>query len=224
MMAVSGVTGSTSSATTSSLTSSSTGIADNFQSFLSILTTQLKNQNPLDPMNTDAFTQQLVQFSQVEQQLKTNSFLEALVNASTTSQNSSSNAMSLIGKEVTVKTTASELKGGAANWMFSASAKSDAATITVKDAKGNTVFETTKPVLSGENRFVWDGKASDGSTAPDGSYSISVAGKDVSGGAISIDTQMAGKVDGVDLTGTEPYLMVGTARISVSSVVSVRAL
>lgn len=223
-MAVGGVTGSNSPATPSSLAGNATSMADNFQSFLSILTTQLQNQNPLDPMDTNAFTQQLVQFSQVEQQLKTNSFLEALLNVSSASQDSSSNAMSLIGKEVTVKTNASELKGGTANWMFEASARSDAATITIKDPKGNTIFETTRPVISGENRFVWDGKANDGTAAPDGSYSISVNGKDVSGGAISIDTQMAGKVDGVDLAGAQPYLIVGTARISLASVISVRAL
>src|SRR5215212_11938506 len=73
-------------------------LAKNFDTFLSILTTQLKNQNPLEPLDTNQFTQQLVQFSSVEQQLKTNEFLEALVQANANSINS--NAVSYIGKTI----------------------------------------------------------------------------------------------------------------------------
>jgi len=224
MMAVGGVSGSNGAANNSSVASSGAGIADNFNSFLSILTTQLKNQNPLDPMDTNAFTQQLVQFSQVEQQLKTNTFLEAMLQLSSSNQSTSAQAMSLIGKEVTVNSAAGELKNGTANWMFNSSAKSDEVTITVKNAAGGTVFEAKQAALAGENRFVWDGKMADGSTAPDGPYSIAVSGKDLSGAPISVKTQMAGKVDGVDLSGSEPFLMVGTARISLASILSIRAL
>ena len=54
-------------------------IASNFTTFLQLLTTQLKNQNPLDPLDTNQFTQQLVQFAQVEQQMKSNDLLSGLV-------------------------------------------------------------------------------------------------------------------------------------------------
>jgi flagellar basal-body rod modification protein FlgD len=222
MMAVGGVTGTGSSSGTGGL-SGNTGLADNFDTFLSILTTQLKNQNPLDPLDTNAFTQQLVQFSGVEQQLKTNTYLAALLDASTVSQNSSATAMNLIGKEVTVNSAASELKDGSAKWMFKTSAKSDAATITVKDPTGNVVYTTTKGVTLGENNFTWDGKLADGTAAPEGSYTLSVTGNDVAGAPITATTQMSGKVTGVDLGGSQPYLIVGSARIAVGTVLSVRA-
>jgi flagellar basal-body rod modification protein FlgD len=222
MMAVGGVAGSNNPGYSPSLAGNGAGVADNFQSFLSILTTQLQNQNPLDPMDTNAFTQQLVQFSQVEQQLKTNSFLEALLNVSSSNQSSSNQAMSLIGKEVTVNSAASELKDGKANWIFQASSKADDATVTVKDTKGNVVYETKMPAKAGENRFVWDGKASNGTTAPDGPYSIAITGNDVLGTPVNFNAQMVGQVEGIDLTGAEPFLIVGAARISLASVLSIR--
>ena len=94
------VTSTSSASATSSLTSSRSTIADNFDNFLQILTTQLKNQNPLDPLDTNQFTQQLVQFTSVEQQLKTNEFMQALLAAN--QSNSATDAVSFIGKTVTV--------------------------------------------------------------------------------------------------------------------------
>src|SRR5215218_2783230 len=73
-------------------------IAENFDAFLLLLTTQLKNQSPLDPMDTNQFTQQLVQFASVEQQLKSNATLSALL---TTVKASTTNAASFIGMQVT---------------------------------------------------------------------------------------------------------------------------
>ncbi|MCB1890508.1 MAG: flagellar biosynthesis protein FlgD, partial [Rhodocyclaceae bacterium] len=106
-MSVSGVSGTTS---TSSLTGTRQGIADNFDTFLQLLTTQLKNQNPLDPLDTNQFTQQLVQFSSVEQQLKTNDFLQAMV---LNNQNAASTAaVNYIGKQVTASGVKSELTNG----------------------------------------------------------------------------------------------------------------
>src|SRR5690554_6846887 len=110
-MAVSGVSGS--SSTTQAASARST-IAQNFDTFLSILTTQLKNQNPLDPLDTNQFTQQLVQFTGVEQQLKTNDFLQALLlNTQSTAR---SDAVSYIGKEVSASGKTAELKDGGAYW------------------------------------------------------------------------------------------------------------
>src|SRR5438128_1410128 len=133
-MTVSGV-GSTSSS--SSTSTDRTTLAGNFDTFLSLLTTQLKNQNPLDPLDTNQFTQQLVQFSSVEQQLKTNDFLSALVNANANSTNT--NAVGYIGKTVTASGVRSDLTGGKAVWNFSLT---DAANVnvTIKDADGNVVY------------------------------------------------------------------------------------
>jgi flagellar basal-body rod modification protein FlgD len=216
-MAVNGV-GST--GTSSTLNNSRQGIADNFDTFLSILTTQLRNQNPLDPMDTNAFTQQLVQFTGVEQQLKTNQFLEAMMLAN---QNSgSSQAVGYIGKEVTASGTKSELVDGEARWHFAVDEPAQI-TVQVKDANGAVVFQKEGNVGKGESVFNWDGIGTDGSPKPNGTYSINIQARNNDGKLIEVATEMTGEVTGVDLTGSEPILIVGTARVNMSAVLSVRA-
>jgi flagellar basal-body rod modification protein FlgD len=216
-MAVNGV-GSTGSS--SSMASSRATIADNFDTFLQILTTQLKNQNPLDPLDTNQFTQQLVQFTGVEQQLKTNQFLEAMMLAN---QNAgSSQAVGYIGKEITASGVKSELVNGSAKWHF---AVDEASTInvTVKDADGNVVYTKQGNVGAGESVFNWDGIGSNGEEMPPGTYSINIQAKNADGKSVGVATEMTGEVTGVDLTGTEPVLLVGSARVNMSAVMSVRA-
>ena len=214
-MAVSGI-GSTGTGSTSTARQ---GIADNFDTFLQLLTTQLKNQNPLDPLDTNAFTQQLVQFSSVEQQLKTNDFLSALVQANTNSVQT--NAVNYIGKTVTAEGTRSELIGGKAVWNF---ALEDAAntTVTIKDKDGNVVYTEQGNLQAGAGQFEWNGKTSTGGTAPNGTYSITMTGTNVEGKTVPITTQFSGVVTGIDFTGTEPVLLIGTTRVNLSGVTAIK--
>ena len=216
-MAVNGVSGTGSSGTATSRAT----IADNFDTFLSILTTQLKNQNPLDPMDTNQFTAQLVQFTGVEQQLKTNEFLEALM---LSSQNTSkSDAVSYIGKEVTSTGKTGELTDtNAVFWAYSADAGAPNTTITIKNAAGTTVYKQTGPIDMGPGTFRWDGKGSDGAVKPNGVYSIEISGKDVNGKNVRISTASIGIVTAVDFTGEVPVLSVGTRRVSINDVTDVR--
>jgi flagellar basal-body rod modification protein FlgD len=213
-MSVTGVSSSTSSSTATSRA----GLADNFDTFLQLLTTQLKHQNPLDPLDTNAFTQQLVQFSSVEQQLKTNDYLAALVGSG--SNNANTNAVNYIGKTVTSAGTRSQLINGKASWTFSVP---DAANITVniKNADGNVVYSEAGNLAAGTGQFNWDGTTTTGGKAPDGTYSISVTGLNADGKNVTVSTQMNGTVSGVDFTGSEPVLLVGTSRINLSDVTSV---
>ena len=99
------ITAAINTASSSSSSSSATGVdsktlASNFTTFLQLLTTQLKNQNPLDPLDTNQFTQQLVQFAQVEQQLKSNDQLAALVSLQKTAQQTQ--ALGFVGMTVAV--------------------------------------------------------------------------------------------------------------------------
>jgi flagellar basal-body rod modification protein FlgD len=91
-------TGSSSSNSTSSTVTS--GIADNFQTFLTLLTTQLQHQNPLDPLDTNQFTAQLVQFAGVEQQLKQNDQLKSLIEIEKSAQ--ATQALVYVGNTVAV--------------------------------------------------------------------------------------------------------------------------
>ncbi|MEO6012589.1 MAG: flagellar hook assembly protein FlgD [Devosia sp.] len=215
-MSVSGVS-TTSNASTSG---SRAGIADNFDTFLSLLTAQLKNQNPLDPLDTNAFTQQLVQFSGVEQQLKTNDFLSALVQANTNSVQT--NAVNYIGKTVTAAGTRSELVNGKAVWNFSTK---DAANlnVTIKDAKGQVVYTEQGQLQAGAGTFEWNGKTSTGATAAPGTYSITMVGTNTEGKNVPISTESSGTVSGIDFTGSEPVLLIGTTRVNLSGVTSVKS-
>ena len=212
-MAIDGV-GSTGSSN-SSISGSRAGIADNFDTFLSLLTAQLKNQNPLDPLDTNAFTQQLVQFSSVEQQLKTNDFLSALVQANTNSVQT--NAVAYIGKTVAADGVRSELVNGKAVWNFSLE-DAATATVTIKDSNGNTVYTETGNLQAGAGQFTWNGKTSTGGKAPDGTYSISMTGINAEGKTVPISTQFTGVVTGVDFTGSEPVLLIGQTRVNLSTV------
>lgn len=216
-MAVSGISGSS----TSQMASSRSTIADNFDTFLSILTTQLKNQNPLDPLDTNQFTAQLVQFTGVEQQLKTNEFLETLM---LSSQNTAkSDAVSYIGKEVTSSGRTGELTdANAVFWAYSAAANAANATVTIKDAKGQVVYTETGPLASGPGTFRWDGMGSDGNLKPNGVYSIDIQGKDANGQVVKISTASIGIVTAVDFTGDVPLLTVGARRVAITDVTDVR--
>ncbi len=216
-MAVSGVGSSSSS--TGAMSTDRTTIAGNFDTFLQLLTTQLKNQNPLDPLDTNQFTQQLVQFSSVEQQLKTNDFLSSLVQAN---QNSvQTGAVNYIGKTVTAAGVRSELTtGGKATWNFK---MDDAATVnvTIKDADGNVMYTEKGNMQAGQGTFTWDGTTSTGGKAPAGTYSITMQGTNAEGKNVPVSTELSGKVTGVDFTGSEPVLLIGTARVNLSGVTSV---
>ncbi len=117
----SGITGAASAAATTSKAGSGTSaqeIAGNFTQFLTLLTTQLKNQNPLDPMDTNQFTQQLVQFAGVEQQLKANDRLDSILASSKAA--STASATSYIGQTIESTGTTADLKDGAATWTLNA--------------------------------------------------------------------------------------------------------
>lgn len=111
-----------------------TEIAGNFTTFLQLLTTQLKNQNPLDPLDTNQFTQQFVQFAQVEQQMKkSNDELSSLVSLEKSAQ--ATTALAYVGATVVVDGSTAQLTGGNANWSLNVT-KPSTATITIKDSTG----------------------------------------------------------------------------------------
>jgi flagellar basal-body rod modification protein FlgD len=209
-MAVDSVSSNTN---TSVLSGSRTTIAENFDTFLNILTTQLKNQNPLDPLDTNQFTAQLVQFTGVEQQLKTNEFLESLLQS--TQSSTKTDAVSYIGKEVTAAGTTAQLKDGGATWAFNAEAQVANATVTIKNAK-------TGSLEKGPGNFLWTGKGSDGNTQPDGTYTIEIKGTNLSGNTIKISTSTVGVVTAVDFSGAQPILTVGNSKILLSDVTNVK--
>ena len=201
-------TAATASATssTSALGIDQQTIAGNFQTFLTLLTTQLQNQNPLDPLDTNQFTQQLVQFAQVEQQLRSNDQLATLVSLQKTTQ--ATQALSFVGQTVVVDGSTAQLTNGQATWSFT-SPKPATATITIKDSTGQVAYSGSYTLQSGPQNFQWDGKGNDGKQWPDGAYTMSITAKDASGQSVAIPTEAQGVVDSVDLTQNPPVLSIG---------------
>ena len=189
-------------------------IAGNFQQFLLLLTTQLKNQSPLDPLDTNQFTQQLVQFASVEQQLKTNETLSTLVAGAKAS--TASAAAGLVGQAVTLDGSSTALSGGTAKWTLSPAKAAASATLTIKDSVGTTVATQTKALPAGSQTFTWDGRLASGGQAGAGTYKLAVQARDAAGQPVEVSTDVAGTVSSVDMTGDAPILVVGSARVPLS--------
>jgi flagellar basal-body rod modification protein FlgD len=196
--------GSSSSNTTSS--TATTGIADNFQTFLTLLTTQLQNQNPLDPLDTNQFTAQLVQFAGVEQQLKQNDQLKSLIDIEKSAQ--STQALVYVGNTVAVDGSKAQFDKSA-TWNFQTE-KDTTATITITNSAGQTAYTGSYSLKEGNASFVWDGKGNDGVQWPAGTYTLTATGKDSSGNSVAISTEVQGIVDSVDLTASPPLLSIGS--------------
>jgi flagellar basal-body rod modification protein FlgD len=192
------------------------GIADNFDAFLLLLTTQLQNQSPLDPLDTNEFTQQLVQFASVEQQIKSNEVLESLL-ATSRAQNVAT-AASFVGMKVRADGKEAQLTDGKAEWTLDVPLNAARTTIEIRDKAGNTVATRSGALSAGRQVFTWDGTNSAGQPAPDGRYSIRIDARDSSGQPISVNTEVEGVVDALDLEGQEPVLLIGDARVPLSQI------
>jgi flagellar basal-body rod modification protein FlgD len=215
---VSGTTSPPTSSSSSSSISSSTGstLAGNFQTFLALLTTQLQNQNPLDPLDTNQFTQQLVQFASVEQQLKTNDQLASLVSLQQTTQ--ATQALGFVGKTAVVNGNTTALSSSQATWQLNIPTTSTVS-ISIANSKGQAVFTGTYSADAGDNQpFTWNGQGNDGTQWPDGLYTMTATAADSSGNSVAISTQVGGTVSSVDLTQTPPLLSINGQSYTISEV------
>lgn len=220
---VSGTTQTSSSSSSSSSLGSSTGatLAGNFQTFLTLLTTQLKNQNPLDPLDTNQFTQQLVQFAGVEQQLKTNDSLSQLVTLQQTTQ--ATQALGFVGKTAVVDGTTATMKSSSATWHLNV--PTDATVdISIANSSGQTVFTGKYTAgAASDVPFTWNGQGNNGTQWPDGKYTITATGKDVANNNVGIAAQVQGTVSSVDLTQSPPLLTIDGQSYTLSQVKSIVA-
>jgi flagellar basal-body rod modification protein FlgD len=190
-------------------------LAKNFDTFLTLLTTQLKNQNPLEPLDTNQFTSQLVQFAGVEQQINMNQQLTSLVALQKATQTTS--AMSFLGSTATVDGTTTKLANGAASWSFSVD-KPSTATVNIKNSTGALAYSGSYPLSPGAQNFNWDGRGNNGVKWPDGDYTLSVVAKDATGTSVAVSTEVKGTVDSIDLTQDPPMLKIGGQSFSLDKI------
>ena len=179
----------------------------------------MQNQNPLDPLDTNQFTQQLVEFAGVQQQLNTNDSLATLVSLQQTAQ--STQALNFVGKTAVVNGSTAALTNGSATWQLSLPTDSNV-NITIASSTGQTVFTGNYAVNAGNNQpFIWNGQGSDGTQLPDGNYTMTATAKDSSNNTVAVSTQIQGMVNSVDLTQSPPLLSIDGQTYTVSQIQSI---
>ncbi len=210
---------STTASNTTRLAGQQQKLADNFDTFLTLLTAQLKNQDPLEPMKSNEFTQQLVQFSSIEQQMEGNKLLSQLVSSS--GAEGVTAGVGYIGKTVSATGDTQTLKGSA-EWGYSLPRKASSVELSVLDPLGREVFKAIGDGTAGKHTFNWDGKDALGRQLVDGGqYKLSVKALDASGGAITAATEIRGRVRAVESSADGPILVTDQARAPLKNIISV---
>jgi flagellar basal-body rod modification protein FlgD len=206
--------GASSSASNTALSS----LTGNFQDFLSLLMTQLQNQDPSSPMDTNQFTSELVEFASVSQQINTNASLTQLIQLTQDGQMINSSA--LVGKQVAVQSNQMPLQNGSAEMQFT-STTAGPAVVAVYNAAGTEVAQANVSATAGVNTWTWDGSLAGGGTAPDGAYAVAVAGTDASGNSVTLPFTVVGTATGVVTNGNSLELQMGTETVDFSTIKSV---
>lgn len=187
---------------------SRTRLSDNYDTFLVLLTAQLQNQDPMAPMDSTQFTQQLVQFSQVEQQIRTNEQLEGL--AGKYQAAAAGAALSYLGRETVLESDKTTLANGSAQWGYSFGQNVDSVTLTVADARGRPLLQTSGEALAGSHVFNWNGRDNNGNVAPPGVYRLIVGATNEAGDEVKATMSVRETIRGVDFSGTTPLVITDT--------------
>ena len=196
-------------------------LASSYDTFLKLLTTQIQNQDPLSPLDSNQFTQQLVQMTGVQQQLYSNDLLKQLVSNTGTGM---AQAVSVIGREVTADSARSTLSGGRASWSYNLGRDAASVKLEVLDANGRTVAVSAPTNLkAGDQAFTWNGSDLTGLKRADGGeYSLRVTPTDVSGASIASKVFQRGVVTGVEQVAGQSVLSIGGTKVPWTAVTSVR--
>ncbi len=210
----------TASGTTSTAAGGSAlnSLSGNFQTFLTLLMTQLKNQDPTSPLDTNEFTSQLVQFASVEQQISTNRSLGQLIDLTQSGQVLQSSAM--VGRQVEVASNQLALQNGTAKIKFTAAANGPVA-VAVYGANGSKIADGLVQASAGSNEWSWNGRNGSGTLMRDGAYTVAVAGSNADGSTKALPFTVVGTATGVSQTNGSIRLQVGGLTVNFSDVKSV---
>jgi len=204
---------STTSTTDAKTTAASSKLNADFDMFLKLLTTQMQNQDPLDPMDTAQYTQQLVQYSQVEQSIEQTSTLKSLLAAFGTQNLMQASAM--IGAQVETNSAISGLSAATpAQWTWSSTRDVASMTATIKDEKGKIIDTLPIDAKGAAGAFTWDGTTSNGKKVEPGLYTLELEGKDASGAKVAATAHSFGKVSDVELSNGVVQLTINGHKVS----------
>ncbi|GER07802.1 flagellar hook assembly protein [Iodidimonas muriae] len=199
----------------------SNGIAQDFDTFLTLLTTQLQNQDPLEPTDSNEFTRQLVSFAGVEQQIQANENLQDLSTLTAFNQNAA--AVNYLGKTVTIAGDTITNDGSTPlGFEYDLPVTADKVTVQILNADGDVVFEQDGETNFGIHRI--DLSSFDGETpVPAGQYSVRVDARDADNKAIQTNSFVRARVDEVETSGLTPLLTIGGQRIPLHQIAAVAA-
>ncbi len=189
----------------------------NYQTFLTLLTTQLKNQDPLSPQDSSQFTNQLVLFSQVEQQIDTNSTLNTMLTNQETAM--STDAVNYIGR--TVAGTGDQFTFDGTDSVplgYTLASTAAATTVSITNSSGAVVYSASGDTDAGDHTFVWNGEDSSGNALASGTYTLAASSFDSGGNEVTTTTVVPGTVTSVVNNGGTTYLTVGGNQIPLSEV------
>jgi flagellar basal-body rod modification protein FlgD len=210
-MSTSPIGTSTTPPASTSPTDAATGLTQNFNTFLTLLTTQLQNQDPLSPMDTNQFTQQLVAFSQVEQQINTNTNLQQLI--SLQSAGESISALPLVGQNIEYNSPTAPMNPSstpAATYVYAMPSDAASTELTVTDANGQVVDAQPGNTQAGTYVFNWNGQTNTGVPLPAGNYTLNITARDASGNTITPTISSVGAVSAVGVNnGTASFTVNG---------------
>src|SRR5262245_16065719 len=197
---------------------SQTRLAGDYDSFLQLLTTQLKNQDPLSPLDATQFVTQLSQFAMVEQAIMTNKNLESLLQSSRNAVISAD--IGLIGRQVEVpgKTLGLD-SSGQGGFTYKLNVEAQTAAVNIRDAQGNLVRTVSLDPKVGEHNVVWDGKDSLGDAVAPGAYQLEYAAFDKDGKPITVSSYVAARVDRIELDASGSTLVLSNGDRVASSTV-----
>lgn len=212
-------TDSASSTASSTASSALASIAGNFNSFLTMLTTQLQNQDPSSPMDSDQFTTEIAQFAGVQQQVNTNTNLGQLISLTQAGQVASGSG--LVGEKATFTGSQIPLQSGTGQIAFT-TASAEPVAIAVTDASGNVVRTVQETSTAGSNSWTWDGKDDSGNSQTDGTYGIAVETQDSAGNTTAVPFTITGSITGVSKSSSgDVMLQMGTDSVDMNTVSSV---
>ncbi|TVS00232.1 MAG: flagellar hook assembly protein FlgD [Rhodospirillales bacterium] len=195
-------------------------LQDDLNRFLTLLITQLQHQDPLDPMDANEFTSQLVQFASVEQQIYQNANLEKLLKLHENSQVAA--MVNYLGTVAEVQGRHLLLERGHGEATYTLSENAADTTIAVKDAFGRVVFVTSGETTVGRHGFTWSGRDGNGKTLPDGNYTVEVAARRRDGKLLEVAQTGFGRITGAAAEGGQVKLFLGEASVPMEQVLSVK--
>lgn len=207
------------SASTSAAGISKARLATDFDQFLKLLTAQLQNQDPLDPLSSNEFVQQLVSFTGVEQAIATNANLENLIALNKASQ--AAMAIGYLGTTIQAEGNKITLADGEARFLYTLPESAASTGLLIANDSGETVFVGQGKTTAGEHGFVWDGRDADGNLQPDGIYKITVSGFSSDETLLSIPTIIGGRVTGVETVDGSILLTVNGISVPIEDIRSV---